>query len=120
MIKFNVLHFLETLRTLENLLTMKILLILLSISFALPAEWVWDDSSSEESSDSKEDISLEVDLQNLIGQNVGEKENNPNFALNKCLTIKNSEKISFCVVQLCAKNCQAIHHQSGGVNLQKV
>ena len=73
---------------------MKILLILLSISFALP-ERVMDDFSSEESSESKEDISLEVDLQNLIGQNVGEKENDPNLALNKCLTIKNSEKISF-------------------------
>lgn len=92
---------------------MKISLILLSISFALP-ERVWDDFSSEESSDSNEDISLEVDLQNLIGQNVGEEENDPNFALNKCLTIKNSEKISFCVVQLCAKNCQAIHQTSGG------
>ena len=95
---------------------MKILLILLSISFALP-ERVWEDFSSEESSDSNEDISLEVDLQNLIGQNVGEEENDPNFALNKCLTIKNSEKISFCVVQLCAKNCQAIHQTSVGVNL---
>lgn len=92
---------------------MKTLLILLSISFALP-ETVWDAFSSEESSESKEDNSLEVDLKNIMGQHVGEEENDQTFALNKCLTIKNSEKINFCVVQLCAKNCQAIHQKSGG------
>ena len=96
---------------------MKILLILLSISFALP-ETIWDEFSSEESSESKEeDVSLEMDLKNIIGQNVGEEEkNDPNSALNKCLKIKNAEKISSCVVQLCAKHCQAIHQESGGVN----
>jgi len=94
---------------------MKILLILLSISFALP-ETIWDEFSSEESSESKEeDVSLELDLKNIIGQNVGEEEkNDPNSALNKCLKIKNAEKISSCVVQLCAKHCQAIHQESGG------
>lgn len=92
---------------------MKTFIILLSINFALP-ETVWDAFSSEESSESKEDNSLEVDLKNIIGQHVGEEENDQTFALNKCLTIKNPEKINFCVVQLCAKNCQAIHQKSGG------
>ena len=82
---------------------MKTLLILLSISFAL-CETIWDEFSSEESSESKEDdVGLEIDLENIIGQNVGEKKNDQNSALNKCLTIKNPEKISSCVVQLCAK-----------------
>ena len=95
---------------------MKTLLILLSISFAL-SETIWDEFSSEESSESKEDdVGLEIDLENIIGQNAGEKKSDQNSALNKCLTIKNPEKISSCVVQLCAKNCQAIHQKSEGVN----
>ena len=98
---------------------MKTLLILLSISFAL-CETIWDEFSSEESSESKEDdVGLEIDLENIIGQNVGEKKNDQNSALNKCLTIKNPEKISSCVVQLCAKNCQAIHQKSEGVIYSK-
>jgi len=93
---------------------MKTLLILLSISFAL-SETIWDEFSSEESSESNEDdVGLEIDLENIIGQNVGEKKSDQNSALNKCLTIKNPEKISSCVVQLCAKNCQAIHQKSEG------
>ena len=47
---------------------MKTLLILLSISFAL-SETIWDEFSSEESSESKEDdVGLEVDLENIISR----------------------------------------------------
>ena len=94
---------------------MKIFLLLVSISFALP-ETIWDDFSSEESSESQEDNSLEVDLKNIMGKKDENGEINRDEALNRCLSIKNSDKISSCVVQLCAKNCQAIHQQGEGVN----
>jgi len=76
---------------------------------------IWDEFSSEsgESNESNEDMSLEINFKSMAEQK-GEKTNGERLALNKCLSIVNSEKIRPCVVQLCAKNCQAINQKSEG------